>query len=136
MLSRNLYIMKSMKFIERIKNLFRKEGKISDGYHTFDDLYDFRALYNAAFFNSLNGKYNVHKSRRHSNGEFCFDGGWFIVMADLPTGQISNHYEDRYWNLFNIPEKEKADKWDGHSDVDVQNRLYNFNMFRVNSTHD
>ena len=128
--------MKSMKFTERVKNLFRKEGKISDGYHTFDDLYDFRALYNAAFFNNLNGKYNVHKSRRHSNGEFCFDGGWFIVMADLPTGQISNHYEDRYWNLFNIPEKEKADKWDGHSDIDVQNRLYNFNMLRVNSTHD
>ena len=48
-------------------------------------------------------------------------------MADLPTGQISNHYEERYWNLFKIPEKEVADKWDGHSDVDVQNRLFNYN---------
>lgn len=119
-----------MKFIERIKNLFRKEGEISDGYHTFNSLYDFRALYNAAFFNSLNGQYNVHKSRRHSDGELCFGGGWFIVIADLPTGQISNHYEDRYWNLFNIPEKEKADKWDGHSDIDVQNRLFKFNLIR------
>ena len=119
-----------MKLIERIKNLFRKESNISDGYHTFDQLYDFRALYNAAFFNSLNGKYNVHKSRRHSNGELCFGGGWFIVMADLPTGQISNHYEDRYWNLFNIPEKEKVDEWDGHSDIDVQNRLFKFNLIR------
>lgn len=70
----------------------------------------------------------MHKSRCHSDGQLCFGGGWFIVMADLPTGQISNHYEDRYWNLFNIPEKERADKWDGHSDIDVQNRLFKFNL--------
>lgn len=30
-------------------------------------------------------------------------------MADLPTGQISNHYEMRYWQFFDIPEKERAD---------------------------
>lgn len=116
-----------MKLIQRIKNLFCRSEDISDSYHTFSQLYDFRALYNAAFFNNLRGQYNVHKSRRHNNGELCFGGGWFIVMADLPTGQISNHYEEKYWNLFKIPEKEIADKWDGHSDIDVQNRLFNYN---------
>lgn len=38
-----------MKLIQRIKNLFCKSKDISDGYHTFSQLYDFRALYNAAF---------------------------------------------------------------------------------------
>lgn len=115
-----------MKLLERIKNLFRKEGEVSDGYHTFDELYHYRLLYNAAFFNSLNEKYNVHKSVRHSDGELCFGGGWFIVMADLPTGQVSNHYRLEEWNLFKIPEKEKADVWDGHSPIEAGNRIYKF----------
>ena len=41
---------------------------------TFDELYHYRILYNAAFFNSLGGKYEVHKSYRHANGELCFGG--------------------------------------------------------------
>lgn len=28
-------------------------GEISDGYHTFNELYRYRMLYNAAFFNEL-----------------------------------------------------------------------------------
>lgn len=74
-----------MKLLQRLKNLFLPEGKISDGFHSFDELYHYRMLYNAAFFNSLEGKYEVHKSYRHSDGELCFGGGWFIVMAYLPT---------------------------------------------------
>ena len=94
-----------MKLLQRLKNLFLPEGKISDGFHSFDELYHYRMLYNAAFFNSLEGKYEVHKSYRHADGELCFGGGWFIVMAYLPTGQISNHYRIEDWNLFNIPER-------------------------------
>ena len=76
----------------------RKEmvtGETSDGYHTFNELYEFRKLYNAALFNewASQGKYDVHKSKFHADGGKCFGGGWFIVMAQLPTGQISNHYE-------------------------------------------
>jgi hypothetical protein len=26
-------------------------GKVSDGFHTFDELYEFRKIYNAALFN-------------------------------------------------------------------------------------
>ena len=42
-------------------------GKISDGYHTFDELYEFRKIYNACLFNewASQNKYSVHKSRRH-----------------------------------------------------------------------
>lgn len=64
-----------MKLLQRLKNLFLPEGKISDGFHSFDELYHYRMLYNAAFFNSLEGKYEVHKSYRHSDGELCFGGG-------------------------------------------------------------
>ena len=106
-------------------------GDTSDGYHTFNELYEFRKLYNARLFNEwANGhkygfavKYDVHKSKRHSDGELCFGGGWFIVMAELPTGQISNHYEMKDWDLFNIPEKKKANEWDGHTSQDVLKRL-------------
>ena len=117
-----------MKILERIKNLFRKEGDITDGYHTFDELYDYRMLYNAAFFNflaSLPGNpYNVHMSFRHSDGKFCFDGHWFIVMANLPTGQVSNHYNVSDLGYFCcVPLRKKADVWDGHTPEDAKERI-------------
>lgn len=100
-------------------------GEISDGYHTFNELYRYRMLYNAAFFNLL-PKELVHKSKRHHDGEECFGGGWFIVMANLPTGQISNHYELKDWDLFQIPEKFTAEEWDGHTPQEAADRLYKF----------
>lgn len=98
------------------------KGEISDGYHTFNELYRYRMLYNAAFFNLL-PKELVHKSKKHHDGEECFGGGWFIVMANLPTGQISNHYELKDWDLFQIPEKDVADEWDGHTPQAAADRL-------------
>jgi len=122
-----------------------ERGKVSDLYHTIDELYTFRKVYNAALFNEWpanrmdylegvkNGwsymqeefaKYDVHKSWRHHDGELCFGGGWFIVVAVLPTGQISNHYHENDWELFKIPIFEKAKyEFDGHSSEDVLNRL-------------
>jgi len=97
----------------------------SDGYHTFKELYDFRKIYNAVLFNEWTSgrKYQIHKSKKHSDGEECFGGGWFIVIATLPTGQISNHYELKDWDLFRCEERELADKWDGHTSQDVLTRL-------------
>lgn len=102
------------------------KGEISDGYHTFNELYEFRKMYNAAVFNAWakEGLYDVHKSIRHSDGIECFGGGWFIVMAMLPGGQISNHYKMEDWDLFQIPEVEIVKySYDGHSAQDVLNRL-------------
>lgn len=107
-------------------------GEISDGNHTFNELYEFRMLYNAGLFNAwaegfrddtTPNKYDVHKSLRHSDEEECFGGGWFIVMAQLPTGQISNHYELKDWDLFRIPERAVSAEWDGHTAKDVAIRL-------------
>lgn len=116
------------KWNEETKSLVEDKGNISDGYHTFNELYEYRLLYNASMFNELakQGLYDVHKSKRHSDGEECFGGGWFIVQAQLPTGQISNHYEMKDWDLFQIPEKEKANPYDGHTPQDVAKRLRDF----------
>ena len=114
-------------------------GELNDGYHSFNELYKYRMLYNAAFFNSLayyddwadgswDVKFDVHKSKKHSDGEECFGGGWFIVMAELPTGQISNHYEMKYWDLFKVPEKEVANVWDGHTPQEAADRLEKYIM--------
>lgn len=99
-------------------------------------------MYNAALFNecasqsfsikkrkggtNTMNKYGVHKSWKHHDGEDCFGGGWFIVSAMLPTGLISNHYRAEHWDLFKIPEVEKAlFEFDGHTPQDVLKRLKN-----------
>jgi hypothetical protein len=99
----------------------------SDGYHTFRELYEIRLAYNAALFNEWaeSGKYDVHKSLAHHDGELCFGGEYFIVVAVLPTGQISNHYSTQHWDLFGkVPAVEKAKyEFDGHTTQDVIKRL-------------
>ena len=101
-------------------------GDTSDGYHTFNELYEFRKVYNAALFNEWAeaGVYDVHKSKFHYDGGECFGGGWFIVVAQLPSGQISNHYELKDWDLFNVPEFDRAlYEFDGHTSKDVLDRI-------------
>jgi hypothetical protein len=44
--------------------------------------------------------FKLEKSLKHSDGELCFSEGWFIVVAELPTGQISNHYKVEDMDLF------------------------------------
>lgn len=113
------------KQIELLTESDGDKGDISDGYHTFNELYEFRKLYNACLFNEWfkDSKYNVHKSYKHHDGELCFGGGWFIVSATTPFGQISNHYENKDWDLFHCEIREKADEWDGHTAKDVVERL-------------
>ena len=119
-----------LRYISELEKLTEITENTSDGYHTFKELYEFRKAYNVALFNEW-GKfdipyYDVHKSWKHNDGELCFGGGWFIVVAVLPTGQISNHYEAKDWDLFKIPEVEKAKyEFDGHTGQDVINRLLN-----------
>lgn len=111
-------------------------NELSDGYHTYDELYEFRKIYNAALFNEWarlwrigeddEVNFDVHKSWKHHDGELCFGGGWFIVSAMLPTGLISNHYKAEDWDLFQVPEVEKAlYEFDGHTPQDVLIRLKN-----------
>ena len=117
--------MSILQIIDSLQQEQTDMGEVSDGYHTFNELYYYRMLYNAAFFNLLPKEW-VHKSKRHHTGEECFGGDWFIVMANLPTGQISNHYELKDWDLFKVPEKEFADEWDGHTPQEAAERLHKY----------
>lgn len=101
---------------------------LSDGCHTFKELYGYRSAYNAMLFNEFHrqGLYNVHKSWRHSDGSYCYGGGWFVVQATLPTGQVSNHYPSCEWNKFTCEERDNADEWDGHDSAEALRRMNEF----------
>lgn len=104
------------------------DGSTSDGFHTFDELYAYRKAYHAMWVkaNKGNAEYGIHKSLRHSSGEPCFGGGWFIVVASLPTGQISNHYKLKDWDLFECEARELPDPYDGHTPAQSLQRMMDF----------
>ena len=54
----------------------------------------------------------------------CRCGSSFIVKAETPHGQISNHYELKDWDLFKCEEREICSKYDGHSPKDAMDRMY------------
>lgn len=98
-------------------------GEISDGYHTFNELYYYRMLYNAhAIILWGMGGCEVVKSKKHHDGTML-GADWFIVTAELPTGQVSNHYKMEHWDLFQCPEVEFAPEWDGHTPVIAAERI-------------
>lgn len=96
-------------------------GEISDGYHTFNSLYRQRCILFAALCNTF--KTLSWKSRKHSDGEECFGGGWFIVGIETSAGTYTYHYENEFWDLFKCQELDVAKEWDGHTDKDVERLL-------------
>lgn len=118
------------------ENSYRLGGiqKASDGYHSFEELYWYRMLYNAMLFNQWArwAEFDVHKSWRHHDGELCFEGNWFVVVATLPTGQISNHYPKKDWEMFKIPVRPTAAEWDGHTPEEARNRMVKFLSIKDN----
>lgn len=105
-------------------------GQVSDGYHTFDELYEHRCLLFCALLRQilhleLEGvnKIATWKSRKHSDGSAI--EGWFLAGVYLPNiGQITYHLPDRMWPLAEtIQESESAPVWDGHTSQDVIERL-------------
>lgn len=103
-------------------------GAISDGYHTFEELYTMRHL---LFMSFLRGDASAWKSKTHRQDgkiEPCWDG-WFLAGTVLRTNQdftprqISFHLPMAYWDLCHVKEVENAPEWDGHTSQDVINRL-------------
>lgn len=94
-------------------------GEISDGYHTFNELYDHRAVLFAVICNEH--PHIAWKSKLHHTGDM-FDG-MFIVGLNTSHGQISYHYDLKLWDLFVVPELERAPEWDGHTPADAVKRL-------------
>ena len=93
---------------------------ISDGWHTFGELYEFRMSLSIALLNT-NPEISW-KSKQHDDGSM-FDGGYFICGIETPKGQVTNHYKIEHWESFNVTEFEHAPKWDGHTAKDSIERL-------------
>lgn len=97
-------------------------GKVSDGYHTFDELYEHRCILFVALM-----KTNPEISWRANNHE---DGssfeGWFVAGMHLPSGDITYHLPQDMWALLDragIKTTNTAPKWDGHTAGAVVKRL-------------
>lgn len=94
-------------------------GNLSDGYHTFNELYHHRAVLFSVICNSMPDK--AWKSKLHDTGDMY--EGMFIVGIETPDGQATYHYDIEYWDMFKVRELEKAPKWDGHTPTDAINRI-------------
>ena len=96
-------------------------GEVSDGFHTFNGLYEQRMILFAALVKAYKDK--AWKSYRHEDGEYCFGGGWFIVGIDTPEGSYTYHYENKYWDMFDCTDLPRGKHWDGHTEADAETRL-------------
>lgn len=95
-------------------------GDLSDGYHTFNELYHHRAVLFSVICNSF--KSCAWKSKKHSDGTM-YDG-MFIVGIDTPEGSATYHYDiEPYWNMFDVKELDNAPEWDGHTPDDAISRI-------------
>lgn len=97
-------------------------GELSDGYHTYNELYHHRAVLFGLICTFMNDK--SWKSKLHDDGSM-YDG-MFIVGIETPEGQATYHYDiDPYWDKVfgDVKEIPKAPKWDGHSPDDAIERI-------------
>lgn len=97
----------------------RDTSNISDGSHTFGELYHHRAILSATIFNA--NRDVAWKSKRHDDGDMI--KGFFIVGIDTPEGQFTYHYPLEYWGYFKVKKMNYAPVWDGHSSDDVERLL-------------
>ena len=98
-------------------------GKISDGYHTFNELYQHRCVLFACLMKSHPEL--SWKSKKHSDGSEW--DGWFIAGMRLPTGDVTYHLPADMWELLgSIDALEAGVAWDGHTSADVVARLTEF----------
>jgi hypothetical protein len=99
-----------------------RPGETSDGYHTFDELYEHRMALTLALMQShleLSWKSKEH----HPSNDKMFDG-FFIVGIDTPAGVITYHYKLEHWDTFlGIRELPHSPAWDGHTPNDVAKRI-------------
>ena len=103
-------------------------GELSDGFHTFNGLYEQRMILFAALVKAYKDK--AWKSYRHEDGEYCFGGGWFIVGIDTPEGSYTYHYENKYWYMFDCIDLPRGKHWDGHTEADAETRLMSLEPIR------
>jgi hypothetical protein len=113
--------LKHQEEIERLKAELSKKinGETSDGYHTFNELYEHRRILTASLFNTV--PHACAKSWLHADGTM-FDN-YFIVGIKTEQGRATYHYHKDFWNDFDCEEVEKFDEWDGHTSSEAIKRI-------------
>lgn len=113
-----------MSIITEARQVFEEEekdmGEVSDGYHTFNELYDHRFALFGALCKQMGTAWKSH-AHHHENGTSMT--GWFIAGVELPSGMITYHLPVKYFDAFPAKELESAPEWDGHTSHDVVDRL-------------
>jgi hypothetical protein len=101
--------------------------EVSDGYHTFNELYLHRNTLFAVLCNAY--RTDAWKSMRHADG-YMYDD-YFIAGIKTPAGMVAYHIELLHWDLFDVPELERAPEYDGHTSADVLDRLPSLHQPKV-----
>lgn len=108
--------------LEASNEILADIGDFSDGYHTFNGLYDHRCALFVALMVSCPAI--SWRSRLHADGTGW--GGWCVGGMDLPTGTITYHLPDSDWHLLDdsgVRTLERAPEWGGHTSADVVTRI-------------
>lgn len=109
-------------FEDKVQCVSSTVGGLSDGYHTFDELYDHRSL---LFLNMMTYEFDrAWFSDKHHNGSRY--EGYFIAGIKTNKGDISYHLPNKYIELAHktgATHLTRAPEWDGHSSQDVLTRL-------------
>lgn len=112
-----------------IKDTNVETNKISDGYHTFGELYDHRianfiALCRIIAHSPCYQEFNIWRSNLHSDGS-SFEG-WFVLGINREEGkQITYHLPMAVWEKTWFADTLiKAPVFDGHSSEDVLKRIF------------
>lgn len=102
--------------LEQIRDEGISVEDISDGYHTFEELYFHRMILFSIILNQ--NAYISWKAKKHHDGTMFGDDS-FICGIETPEGQYTYHYHLDYWDYFNVKELEFAPEYDGHKPKDV-----------------
>ena len=92
---------------------------ISDGWHTFGELYHHRMILTSIIANQ--NKEFAWKAKEHHDSTMFDDN--FIIGFDTPEGQYSYHYHLDHWDLFDVKELKQAPEYDGHMPSDIDRLL-------------
>lgn len=112
----------AIKALRLLKEASDNPGNISDGYHTFNELYHHRAVLFSVICNTYPEL--AWKSKRHHDPSDPMYDGMFVVGIETPHGQATYHYNlDPYWDMFHIKELDRAPKWDGHTPAQAIERI-------------
>jgi hypothetical protein len=98
-------------------------GNASDGFHTFNQLYEHRTVLFLALCRHIDKGWTVWRSTLHFDGSYY--EGWFIMgISATPGKQISYHLPMSKWDDANFAVTlDHAPEWDGHTPNDVIERL-------------